>query len=35
MEDIRLLPVSIGTRAMHSDLPEEDQDRYWGTHYRQ
>ena len=29
MEDIRLLPVSIGTRAMHSDLPEEDDDRYW------
>ena len=29
MEDIRLFPVSIGTRAMHADLPEEDQDRYW------
>ncbi len=29
MEDIRLLPVSIGTRAMHADLPEEDDDRYW------
>ena len=29
MEDIRLLPVSIGTRAMHEDLPEEDDDRYW------
>ena len=29
MEDIRMLPVSIGTRAMHADLPEEDQDRYW------
>ena len=29
MEDIRLFPVSIGTRAMHSDLPEEDDDRYW------
>lgn len=29
MEDIRLLPVTIGTRAMHSDLPEEDDDRYW------
>ena len=29
MEDIRMLPVMIGTRAMHADLPEEDQDRYW------
>ena len=29
MEDIRLLPVTIGTRAMHSDLPEEDDDKYW------
>ena len=29
MEDIRLLPVSIGTRAMHADLPEEDDDRFW------
>ena len=29
MEDIRLFPVSIGTRAMHSDLPEEDDDKYW------
>lgn len=29
MEDIRLLPVSIGTRAMHADLPEEDDDKYW------
>ena len=29
MEDIRMLPVSIGTRAMHADLPEEDDDRYW------
>ncbi len=29
MEDIRLFPVTIGTRAMHGDLPEEDQDRYW------
>ena len=29
MEDIRLLPVSIGTRAMHSDLPEETDDKYW------
>lgn len=29
MEDIRLLPVSIGTRAMHEDLPEEDDDKYW------
>ena len=29
MEDIRLLPCSIGTRAMHSDLPEETDDKYW------
>lgn len=29
MEDIRLLPVSIGTRAMHEDLPEETDDKYW------
>ena len=29
MEDIRMLPVMIGTRAMHADLPEEDDDRYW------
>lgn len=29
MEDIRLFPVTIGTRAMHADLPEEDDDRYW------
>ena len=29
MEDIRFLPVTIGTRAMHDDLPEEDDDKYW------
>ena len=29
MEDIRMFPVSIGTRAMHADLPEEDDDKYW------
>ena len=29
MEDIRLLPVTIGTRAMHSDLPEDDDDKFW------
>ena len=29
MENIRMLPVTIGTRAMHADLPEEDDDRYW------
>lgn len=29
MEDIRLLPVTIGTRAMHADLPEENDDKYW------
>ncbi|MYC74947.1 hypothetical protein F4X10_06580 [Candidatus Poribacteria bacterium] len=29
MEDIRLLPVTIGTRAMHEDLPEEDDDKFW------
>lgn len=29
MEDIRLLPCSIGTREMHSDLPEETDDKYY------
>ena len=29
MEDIRLLPVTIGTRAMHDDLPEETEDKYY------
>lgn len=29
MEDIRTLPGQIGTRAMHPDLPEEDDDKYW------
>lgn len=29
MEDIRLLPATVGTRAMHEDLPEEDDDKYW------
>ena len=29
MEDIRLLPVTIGTRAMHDDLPQETDDKYW------
>ena len=29
MEDIRSLPVSIETRAMHSDLPEDDETKYW------
>ena len=29
MEDIRLLPCSIGTRDMHSDLPEEDNEKYY------
>ena len=29
MEDIRLFPVTVGTRAMHSDLPEDDDDKYW------
>ena len=29
MEDIRLLPCSIGTREMHSDLPEEDDSKYY------
>ena len=29
MEDIRLLPCSIGTRDMHSDLPEEDDEKYY------
>ncbi len=29
MEDIRSLPVSIETRAMHSDLPEDDEAKYW------
>ena len=29
MEDIRLLPCSIGTRDMHDDLPEETEDKYY------
>ena len=29
MEDIRLFPVTVGTRAMHADLPEDDDDKYW------
>lgn len=29
MEGIREFPVKVGTRAMHSDLPEEDDDKYW------
>lgn len=29
MEDVRLLPVKIATRAMHSDLPDSDDDKYW------
>ena len=29
MEDIRFMPVSIGTRDMHSDLPPETDDKYW------
>lgn len=29
MENIRLLPCSIGTRAMHDDLPEETDEKYY------
>lgn len=29
MEDIRLLPCSIGIREMHSDIPEETDDKYY------
>lgn len=29
MENIRMFPVSIGTRDMHSDLPEEDDEKYY------
>ena len=29
MEDLRMMPCTIGTRAMHSDLPEETDDKYW------
>ena len=29
MENIRMLPVTIGTRAMHDDLPEETDEKYW------
>ena len=29
MEDIRLFPVTVGTRAMHADLPEDDDDKFW------
>ena len=29
MEDVRTFTGSIGTRAMHADLPEEDAEKYW------
>ena len=29
MEDVRSVPGILETRAMHSDLPEEDDDKYW------
>ena len=29
MEDIRLFPVTVATRAMHADLPEDDDDKFW------
>ena len=29
MEDVRWVPGIVGTRAMHADLPEEDDDKYW------
>lgn len=29
MEDVRYMPGQIQTRAMHADLPEEDDDKYW------
>ena len=29
MEDIRSVPGILETRAIHSDLPEEDDDKYW------
>ena len=29
MEDIRLFPVTVATRAMHSDLPEDDDNKFW------
>ena len=29
MEDIRLFPVTVGTRAMHADLPEDDDNKFW------
>lgn len=29
MEDVRWVPGILGTRAMHGDLPEDDDDKYW------
>ncbi len=29
MDDIRSLPVVVGTRAMHEDLPEDTDEKYW------
>ena len=29
MEDVRWVPGILSTRAMHADLPEEDDDKYW------
>ena len=29
MEDVRWVPGIVGTRAMHADLPEDDDDKYW------
>lgn len=29
MEDVRYLPAMIATRAMHADLPADDDDKYW------
>ena len=29
MENVRYVPGNIGTRAMHSDLPADDDDKYW------
>ena len=29
MENIRYFPATISTRAMHADMPENDDNKYW------
>ena len=29
MDNVRYFPATISTRAMHADMPENDDDKYW------